>query len=68
MTVSNCSPKRFINVHHGVMRLVRRTTQRVGDEDNAKSPVNGAKDRAQHADIGFSAGDDNSLIPVPRSF
>ena len=46
------------------MCFVRRTTKRVRYEDDPESPIDRPEHRAEHTDIGFAAGDDDSVNPI----
>src|ERR1700710_2561426 len=50
-----------VDIHHGVMRLVGRTAQRVLYEDDAKTPVDGAEHGAEDTDICFPARDNDRV-------
>jgi hypothetical protein len=50
-----------VDIHHCVVGLVRRAAQGVRHEDDAEAPVNSAHHGCEHADVGFAAGDNDSV-------
>ena len=52
-----------IDIHHRVVGFIGRAAKCVGDEDDAKAPVDRAEHGREHADIGFAACDDDGVDP-----